>query len=106
MTPNSTNHEVLLFMGTSFSKKQLCEKDCKQPDNSLTGQLQRACWNGLIFEILPDILDYPAQTSSIYTWEVTPAEHFIDVKIGAAPYSVEYGMSVNPYFFLLEKNFN
>jgi len=106
MKPNSTNHEVLLLTGTRFSKKQLCEKDSQQPEVSLTGQLQKACWNGLIFEILPDILEYAADKNGMYTWEVTAAEHFIDVKIGAAPYSVEYGMSVNPYFFLLEKNFN
>jgi len=106
MKKKAINHEVLLFTGTSFSRKQLCERDCNQPDNSLTGQLQRACWNGLIFEILPDILQYPSQTNNVYTWEVTPAENFIDVKIGAASYSVEYGMCVNPYYFLLEKNFN
>ncbi len=106
MKQKATNHEVLLCTGTTFSKSQFCDKDCQQQDNSLEAQLQRACWNGLIFEILPDIPEYPSQKNSSFIWEVIPAENFIDVKIGEAPYFIEYTMSVNPYFFLLEKNFN
>src|SRR4030095_7804941 len=106
MKPSSTNHEVILFTGTSFSKKQLCEKDPQQPDNSLTGQLQRACWNGLIFERLPDIIEDSSPKNNCYTWEVTPAKNFIDVKMGPAPYAVDFAVSVNPYCFLLAKNFN
>jgi hypothetical protein len=106
MKQRATNHEVLLFTGTNFSKKQFCNKDYRQLDNSLEDQLQRACWNGLIFEILQDILEHPSQKNSSFIWEVIPAENFIDVKIGVAPYSIEYAMSVNPYFFSMEKNFN
>jgi hypothetical protein len=106
MKPSSTNHEVLLFTGTRFSRKQLCEKDSHQPDNSLTGQLQRACWNGLIFDLLPDIIEASSPKNNCYTWEVKPAENFIDVKMGPASYAADYAMSVNPYCFLLEKNFN
>ena len=106
MKHKATNHEVLLFTGTHFSNKQFCDKDRQPTDNSLEDQLQRACWNGFIFEILPGILDHPAQKNISFIWEVIPAENFIDVRIGEAPYSIEYALSVNPYFFLLGKNFN
>jgi hypothetical protein len=93
MKQKTTNHEVLLFTGTHFSKKQFCDKDCQPSENSID-QLQRACWNGLIFEILTGIPKYPSQKNASYIWEVIPSKNFIDVKIGEAPYSIEYAMSV------------
>ena len=106
MKQKATNYEVLLVTSTSFSKRQFCERDSQQPNDSLTGQLQRACWNGLAFELLPDIVERLSPKSDCYTWEVTPVENFIDVKMGAAPYEFDYAMSVSPYCFLPEKNFN
>jgi hypothetical protein len=79
MKQKATNHEVLLFTGTHFSNKQFCDKDRQPPDNSLKDQLQRACWNGFIFEILPGVREYPSQKNISFIWEVIPAENFIDV---------------------------
>ncbi len=106
MKQKAINYEVLLFTGSHFSKKQFCKSNDNPFNNSFEDKLQKACWNGLIFQILPEITDYPLQKNENYVWEVIPAENFVDVKIGAAPYSVENGVSVNPYFFLSEKEFN
>ena len=105
MKQETINHEVLLFTNTRFSKKEFCERNGDRADNSVSGQLQNACWNGLVFEILPDIIKSTPQKPS-YTWEVIAAENFIEVKIGSAPYSPESATAINPYWFLLAKNFN
>lgn len=99
------NHEVLLLTGTHFSKRQFCEKSRDRADDSYSSCLQDACWNGLVFEILPGFKS-PFEKNSGYTWEVVPAESFIEVKIGATPYDIERSISLNPHLFLSEKNIN
>ncbi|HEV8285452.1 MAG TPA: hypothetical protein VGQ09_14140 [Chitinophagaceae bacterium] len=106
MIPEAIHYEVLFFTCNQFSKRQFCEKNDCHSDHSTEGQLQRACWDGLVFEILPDIIENPLQKGSEYIWEVEPAENFIEIKIGAAPGPVELATSVNPYLFLFKKNFN
>lgn len=107
MTPQNTNHEVLVFTNTYFSKKQFCEKgNDRKPNESFEDQLQRACWNGLVFEILPHFVEHPFQKHSVYTWEVIPGHHFIEVTMGEAPHSPEHSTSINPYLFLFRKNFS
>jgi hypothetical protein len=106
MKQTAINHEVLLLSGTSFSKRQFSPKNINKAQNSYSNPLQDACWNGLVFDILPDIIKPPSEKNLHYTWEVVPAESFVEVKIGAVPYDVEKGKSVNPYLFLSEKNIN
>ena len=102
----TTNHEVLFFTNTRFSKKQFCENKCNGVDPSALSQLENACWNGMVFEILPDIIKSSSAKKDSYTWEVIPAKNFIEVKIGAVPYTVENSISLNPYLFLSIKNLN
>jgi hypothetical protein len=106
MTPNTINQEVLLFTGTSFSKRQLCEKD-QQSGNEPAGsfdQLQKACWSGMLFEMLPDLLEI--SPVKIFIWEVIPGDRFIRVKSGTSSESIESQTSIDPYFLLPVKNFN
>lgn len=106
MKPITINQEVLLFTGTSFSKSQLCEKS-QSPGKELPGsseQLQKACWAGMLFEMLPGLAEIsPAKT---FVWEVIPSKTFIRVKSGTAPGPVENETSIDPYFLLPVKNFN
>lgn len=106
MKQKDANYEVLLFTHTRFSKKQFCEKNNNQVDNAGSGQLQNACWNGLVFEILPDMIKPSELKNPVYTWNVIAAENFIEIKIGAFPYSVEGADSLNPHLFFPERNLN
>jgi hypothetical protein len=70
------NYEILLFTATNFLKKRFCGKvNCHQPDN-FSEQLQEACWNGLVFEILPDIIEHSSAKMTPYVWEILPAKNF------------------------------
>jgi hypothetical protein len=106
MKPNTINQEVLLFTGTSFSKRQLCERDlttAKEPADP-SAALQKACWSGMLFEMLPGLLENSA--AKTFVWEVIPAETFIRVKAGTVYGSIENKTSIDPHFFLSAKNFN
>ncbi len=106
MKQKAINYEVLLFTNTRFSKKEFSEKNFDRVNMPDSCQLQNACWNGLVFEILPDIIQPASAKNPVYTWEVAAAENFIEVKIGTAPYSIEGATSLNPYLLLSKKNFN
>lgn len=102
MKPQIINQEILLFTGTSLSKRQFCEKN--DTGNETTGssseQLQKACWAGLLFEMLPELMDNSIPRKENYIWEILPAEKFIRVILGFSTGKVETETSIDPYFFL------
>jgi hypothetical protein len=92
-------HEILIFTGTSFSSKEFSEKEQKKNLNCLpTEELEKACWSGLLFELLPEILGNPFHHHENFIWEVMPANHFIRVCLGPSPAVTESKSSLDPYF--------
>ncbi len=56
MNPTSTQQEILLLIGINFPSRNSCEKDDSNQNNlTKEQQLEEACWNGLIQEMLPEI---------------------------------------------------
>jgi hypothetical protein len=100
MKTNSTQQEILLITGTGFSARQWCEKN-DQGQNQFTEkeQLQNACWNGLLPEMLPEICK-PAKDKDLYLWQITEATSFINLELGEVPGEIEKYHSINPYYFL------
>jgi len=102
MKPQIINQEILLFKNTSFAKRELCERDDadgNETKNSSAQQLEKACWSGLFFEMLPGIFTRNNQKNN-YVWQVNQAEQFIHIALGSAPGSLNYETSIDPYFFL------
>ena len=59
MKPEITNHEILLFTGTRFTSRELCSRDNEKDNgriNSPIEKLEKACWDGLLYELFPDSL--------------------------------------------------
>src|SRR6266513_1191763 len=101
MKTNSTQQEILLMTGTHFSSRQWCEKNSPVQDH-LTDkeQLQNACWNGLLQEMLPEICKPTAENKNLYLWQITEATSFIDLELGEVPGEIEKYHSINPYLSL------
>jgi hypothetical protein len=74
MKTNSTQQEILLITGTSFSSRQCYQKDDEANENNLTEkeQLEEACWNGLLQYLLPEIY-LQADDKKIYLWQIKEA---------------------------------
>src|SRR3981081_2228576 len=102
MKKNSTQKEILLITGTSFSSKQLCEKNDDGNPKSLSEieQLEEACWNGLIHEMLPEVFGEPAKTKSLYLWHITQGASFLELDLSEFPVSKDKYFSIDPYTFL------
>jgi hypothetical protein len=107
MKSQITNQEVLLFTHTSFAKRELCERDNagRNETKNSADKLEKACWSGLLPEMLPDIFNWNDQ-KNMYVWEVNQANQFIHITLGSAPCSPDYVTSINPYFFHQGKVYN
>ena len=103
---NHSIREILLFTGTRFSKKEFCEKKENQTIASSMEQLEKACWAGMLFEMLPEITVDPLQQKENFIWNVMSAHHFIRVCLGPTPAIPGGETSIDPYFFLLATSFN
>jgi hypothetical protein len=104
---NSTQQEVLLITGTTFSSSQLSKKDESKP-NSLTDieQLEEACWNGLLQEMLPEIFDKTIADKKSYLWQIKEGKSFLELEWAESPVEKDNFFSIDPYDFLEAENYN
>lgn len=90
--------QILLFTGTHFSSRQCFQG--KNPENNFSeaDELQNACWNGLLKEMLPEICE--ANNRNLYLWEIKENKWAIDLEIGEMASEVDSFSSIDPYAFL------
>ena len=102
MKTNFAQQEILLMTGTSFSSRQWCEKNDQDNQNQLTEkeQLEEACWNGLLQEMLPEIYGKTFGDTKLYLWQIREAVSFIEIELGELPGEKEKYFSIDPYSFL------
>jgi hypothetical protein len=107
MKPQAINQEILLIAETGLSTKRFCEKENSGNKKEYTPleELEKACWSGLLLEMLPELIDNSSGKKENFIWEVAAAKSFVCIRIGAYPGSVEKETSLDPYFFLERKLF-
>ena len=54
-----TQQEILLMTGSNFFQHQLCEKNEQERSSNMSQKekLEEACWNGMLDELLPGIIE-------------------------------------------------
>jgi hypothetical protein len=102
MEPNATQQEILIMTGTRFSQRQSCQMEDPANNRPLSEieKLEEACWNGLLGEMLPEILEKPVAGEKLYLWQVREAAHFLELEWGESPLAKENYFSIDPYSFL------
>ena len=103
------HQELLIFTATSFSSKVLCAINNldKNENNSLIEKLEQACWNGLLNEMFPEIIDSGSTLSpKMFIWGIYPAKSYLFIDLADTPGVVDSELSVEPYLFLPELNLN
>ena len=101
MKTESTHQEILLVTGTSFSSREWSQKDrdCKNNFNDRE-QLEEACYNGLLEEILPEIFIKMPAEKKMYLWDIKQGNSFIELELGEIPGETDKLASIDPYSFL------
>lgn len=103
MKPTNTHHEILLFIGTSLANRQLNSREENGNDKaySATEELEKACWNGIVHEMFPEILSSFYPKCECFLWHVLTGKNFLYINIGPNPVMAEHDTSIDPYFFMM-----
>jgi hypothetical protein len=98
----STQMEVIILTGTSFSASRFSDKNeaANKPARSEKEMLTEACWNGLLPEILPEIVEQIPAGKKMYLWEIKEADTFIELELGELQEDTDQYFSINPYSFV------
>ena len=108
MKPDSNTREVLLLTTSTFSKRQLCETDVQEKNATHTPaeQLEAACWNGLLEEVLTGITEGSSTANKIFLWQVQMEKSYLHLSMGECPPVFEKQFMLNPQIFLHEHVMN
>jgi len=108
METNTTQQEVLIITGTTFSSRQLIEKNSSPESKNMSEieLLEEACANGLLEEMLPELCARSADTKKIYLWGIKEGDSFVEFDFSEFPEPTDKYFSLDPYSFLSEINFN
>ena len=106
MKTNSTQREILLVTNNSFAQRQWCNKENNRAGASTPQeQMEEACANGLIYELLPEIFEAP-ENKKMYLWQMRPGFSFLQLEYGEFPLETEKAASANPHNFFSFVNYN
>ncbi|PWT99097.1 MAG: hypothetical protein C5B52_11195 [Bacteroidetes bacterium] len=108
MKPFSPSLEIMLVATSSFAGRQLCNlNDCENQSNlSPTEQLETACWNGLLSDMVPEIMKPVAKYWRLFLWEVEAGKNCIRVSLGAENPRMDNQTTIDPLYFLIGYNEN
>ena len=103
MKTSNIHHEILLFTGTNLVSNQLADTEVNSHDKkfSVIEELEKACWNGIVFEMFPEILGSLYPKCESFLWHVLTGKNFLYINIGPNPVTAEYDTSIDPYFFMM-----
>ncbi len=102
MKTTSTQQEILLITGTTFSSREFCENSDGFIYRHLTEKqkLEIACWNGLLPEMFPEIFNQYSEDKKLYLWEVREGASFLELELGEKYEAFDRQFSLDPYSFL------
>ena len=109
MKQQHIHQEVLVFTATSHSRKVLCETNNNDKNENMTPaeKLEQACWDGLLNEMFPEIIDSGSTLSpKMFIWGIYPGKSFLLIDLADTPGGIDSVYSVDPYLFLPELNSN
>ena len=80
MEPQVVNQEVLLFTATGFYSRQFYKRKSEaDSDYSVIEKIEKACWDGMLYEMLPELIrDFGLHTKSDI-WNTTSGLNFLSI---------------------------
>jgi hypothetical protein len=94
--------QEILLMITPFSKIELCENNSPGSlhNQSYADQLEEACWNGLLDELLDNIMEKSAYGKRLCLWHTQQRASFLELELCDDPQFTGRHLSIDPYNFL------
>ena len=101
MKNTSTNQEILLLSNSSFFKRDWVELRDNKNDKQLSQKelLIQLCWNGMLKEMIPEILQTEPGRKPLTLWEINESGNMLDLRYGDFNQFIDDEWSINPYIF-------
>lgn len=108
MKTKYTQQEILLLTDTTFSNRQWCENNNAPVNKNSTRyeQLENACWDGMLDEILPGVLEKASNGKKLYLWQMRHCDSFLEMDFSECPQEIDSYFSIDPYLFLPTRSAN
>ena len=104
MKAQSTQQEILLMTGTKFSEREWAEKIVEDKNKlSATEKLEDACWNGLLGEMLPELVQKTTDGKNLFLWHIRHCRAFLEIELSESSPVIDREFSIDPYFFVPAK---
>ena len=97
MKTKNMQQEILLLTISTLAQREWCEKDASNKESFFFSheQLENACWNGLLHELIPEVM----QEKGIFLWQINAGKFFLSAELGEQPVSIDHKFSIDPYLF-------
>lgn len=110
MNSQHINQEILLFIGSGFANRELCILNAENKKAkryiSPNDQLENACWDGLLYELLPEVTGAAGSKKETFIWQITSADDFLCIHMGACYIPIMGKSSIDPCYFIISVNLN
>ena len=107
MEPNSTQQEILLNTDTHFAHRQWMDNEGSKGANlSAIEQLEKACWDGLVKELIPELDITLNSNKKLWLWQIHETRSFLALDFYEFPGPKEWETSIDPYRFMGEIRIN
>lgn len=102
MKNNSTNLEILLISNSRFFQRDWSELNSNKNDKQLSQKekLIHLCWNGMLKEMIPEILQPETGKKPLTLWEINESGNMLDLRYGDVDMEMNDEWSINPYVYL------
>lgn len=102
MKHRSTNQEILLMSNASFFQREWSELNSNKNDKQLSQKekLIHLCWNGMLKEMIPEIIEKGTGEKPLTLWEINQSGNMLDLRYGDIDEEMNDEWSINPYVFL------
>src|SRR4051794_11248466 len=99
MKTDVIKQEILVVI-TAF-QKEFCKKKRSEGFRVQQGeQLEEACWNGLLHEILGGIIETPASAKKLCIWYIKQGKCLLEIELCDYPQLIDRNLSIEPRSFL------
>jgi hypothetical protein len=101
MKTRSTSQEILLISNASFFNREWSELKNNTNDKQLSQRekLIHLCWNGMLKEMIPEILQSGTNKKPLTLWEINQSGNLLDLRYGESDQLMNDEWSINPYVF-------
>ena len=107
MPKSSQLQEVIIVSSTKFTAQQYVERGFNKSNTASSAEtLKKACWNGMLKEMLPELFIPFSPDTQLFLWQMRECKNVFTLEMAENPTELDFEMSIDPYCFMELQNYN